>query len=201
MKKVEVSPTETIFPAPVVVVGTYDPDKDFYNIATFIRFSQVNEEPPVVSLGIKKKRLTYEILKKTGEFTVNFPSSDNLAKADFAGLFSGRRVNKFGVLGITPVSGEKVSAPIIEEFPVNLECKFLSEVEFQDHNVVFGEVVKAWVSEDVLSGVGGVDFEKMKGVIGNYAEYSYYEIGRMLNRWGFSNKIYSMRSGQSRSDV
>ncbi len=175
------------FPLPLVVIGAGTVEKP--NASLYIWFSQFNEDPPVIAIGIKKKRYTYGLIKENGDFSVNIPTEEFLEKVDLVGTSTGRSIDKFREYGLTPMLGKFVKAPLIGEFPINMEVKVKDEIEFTDHSMIIGEVLNTWIEEDLLKEGGKIlDIKKLKPIIVNYSDLSYYGLGNFLNFANFSRR-------------
>lgn len=160
------------FPLVVVVSGQEKP-----NPSTYIFFGQFNEHPPVIGIGIKEKRYTYKLIKESGEFTVNFVNRELLSSADEAGFLSGWKTDKSKLFKWRRSS--IVKPPHIEEAPLSMEVKLLEEIEFTDHVLILGQVVKMWAKEEVSER----DF-----ILSVYRNAEYYEVGDLIERWGFHRR-------------
>ena len=183
--KREVDFRKSPFPLPLIVVGAGTIDKP--NASLYIWFSQFNEEPPIFAIGIKKKRYTYTLIEKSGEFSVNVPTKEFLEKIDLLGTSTGRKIDKFKAYNLTPFLGRFIKAPLIKEFPVNIELKVINKIEFTDHVMIVGEVLNTWIEEKLLKG-NVFDIKKLDPVIVNYSDLSYFELGKFLNFAGFSRR-------------
>lgn len=167
------------FPTPVYIVGTYGQEDEptAMNVAWG---GLCSSEPPCVMIAVRKGRYTYDNIVKNKAFTVNIPDADHVAEADYFGLVSGKNMRKFDVVGLTPVKAENVNAPIIEEFPVAMECKFLQSVEVGQHNVIIGEIVNVVADEACLNEKGAIDIEKVKPMAYNPAANRYDLVGEKV---------------------
>jgi len=126
---------------PIYLASTADGKKK--NIITIGMFASFSGTPRLVGIGISPKRYSYELIRRSGEFVVNVPTRRLIKAASLCGSKSGRDIDKFEAAKLTPIRGRKVSAPLIKECPVNLECKVVREVETGDHTWFIGEVVAA----------------------------------------------------------
>lgn len=139
---------ERLFPMPcVLVVGGTMEEADTLAVAWI---NVVASTPPTIAMGLRKTRRTLELIRETGEFTVNVPSTSLAAEVDFCGIASGRMHDKFASAGLTLVPGGATSTPIIEECPYNIECRVSREVEVGEYVLVLGEIVEAHADEAVL---------------------------------------------------
>ncbi len=128
-----------------VVLGTVSGDRD--NIITLAMCHVFSFKPPLVGVGIGHKRFSYGLFKAADDFAVNVPDRSLLKAVELCGSRSGRSVDKFEAAGLTREKASRVSAPLIGECPVNLECVKVDEVETGDHVWFIGEVVAARASE------------------------------------------------------
>ncbi len=151
MKK-RLGPSERLYPMPcaLVVGGTLE-EADAL-AAAWINI--VSSTPPSVAMGLRCTRRTLELIRRTGEFTVNLPSTSLAAKVDYCGLVSGRTHDKFAATGLTLVPGALVSTPLVAECPYNLECRVTTEVEVGEYAVVIGEIVESHAEESILDETG-----------------------------------------------
>jgi flavin reductase (DIM6/NTAB) family NADH-FMN oxidoreductase RutF len=124
-----------------VVLATVSGAKD--NIITLAMCHVFSFRPPLLGIGVSPKRFSYGLLKASDDFAVNIPSKNMLKAVEICGSKSGRRVDKFEASGLTKEKAEKISAPLIAECPVNIECKKVDELEAGDHTWFVGEVVSA----------------------------------------------------------
>jgi flavin reductase (DIM6/NTAB) family NADH-FMN oxidoreductase RutF len=150
-------------PTPLVLCGTYD-SNGRPNLAALAWAGVCCSEPPAVQISVRKERYTHAAILEKKEFTVNVPSVRHAEQADFCGIASGRSVDKFARAGLTPVRGQFVNAPLVEEFPICLECKLLHRFELGSHDLFVGEVMASWIREDCLDEEGFADPLKISPV-------------------------------------
>ncbi|HEY3423923.1 MAG TPA: flavin reductase family protein, partial [Negativicutes bacterium] len=108
-------------PSPVWVVGTYGENGE-PNIMTAAWGSICCSVPPCVAVSLQKVRASYDNILKHKAFTISVPSQEHLVEADYVGIDSGKKVDKFSTTKLTPVRSELVNAPYVQEFPLVLEC-------------------------------------------------------------------------------
>lgn len=111
----------------------------------------VSFKPPLLAVSVSPRRFSYELIKAQGEFVINVPTSKLLDKVVLCGYTTGRDVDKFRQLGLTPGKAKAVDVPIVEECIAHLECKVFKEVEAGDHCLFIGEVVAAYADQDLLA--------------------------------------------------
>jgi flavin reductase (DIM6/NTAB) family NADH-FMN oxidoreductase RutF len=138
-----------------MIVGTYD-GNGAPNAAAFAWGGVASSNPAAVSVAVRPSRYTFENLNLKKAFTINLPSPEFVEASDYFGIASGRDVNKFEKTGLTPVAGEFVDAPYIEEFPVNIECEVSHSLDLGAHTLFIGEVKDIKVDEALASDVKGL---------------------------------------------
>jgi flavin reductase (DIM6/NTAB) family NADH-FMN oxidoreductase RutF len=124
-----------------VVLATVKGAKD--NIITLAMCHVFSFKPPYIGVGIAPKRFSHGLFKESRDFAVNIPTRGLLKATEICGSKSGRRVDKFEASGLTREKAEKISAPLIAECPVNIECVKVKEVDAGDHTWFIGEIVAA----------------------------------------------------------
>lgn len=173
-------------PVPVVLVGCGD-GRDFkYNLITVAWAGVVSSEPPMIGIGVRPERYSRGLIEATKVFTVNLPTSAMAEKVDYCGVVSGRKVDKFAKCGFTPVPGTKVSAPVVAECPLSLECELRRTVELGSHLLFLGEVVAVQADSALADADGHFDIAGA-GLLA-YAHGGYYALGEKLGQFGFSVK-------------
>ena len=171
-------------PAPVVMVSCGS-TLDEYNIITVAWAGTVNSDPPMCSVSIRPERHSYEIIKQSGEFVINLVNKQLAPLADWCGVRSGRKYNKFLETGLTPVRATQVNAPMIEESPVNLECKVTQIIPLGSHDMFLAEVVAVHANEKLFSPkTDALDLKRADLVA--YSHGHYYTLGEIIGKFGFS---------------
>ncbi|MHA2072750.1 MAG: flavin reductase family protein [Candidatus Thorarchaeota archaeon] len=151
MKK-ELNPTTAVVPCQVVLLSVMGEDRP--NIITLSWVANVCSNPPTIVAGIRPQRHSYEMVRNAGDFVLNIPSIDQIDAAEFAGTKSGREFDKFKECNLTPVPATKVNSPMIEECPINIECKVTKIDSPGVHDVFTAEVLAMHVDESVLDDDG-----------------------------------------------
>jgi flavin reductase (DIM6/NTAB) family NADH-FMN oxidoreductase RutF len=147
-------------PAPVWVVGTYDAAGK-PNVMTAAWVGICCSQPPCVAVSLRKSRYSYDNIVARQAFTISVPSEKYVKAADYWGIVSGRKVDKFVKAGLTAVASDLVDAPYVQEFPVVMECKVLQTVEIGSHVQFIGEIMDIKVEESLLGPAGSPDIEKL----------------------------------------
>lgn len=140
-KNITADEAEDCFSGFPVVLGTVSGAKD--NIITLAMCHVFSFKPPYIAVGIAPKRFSHALFKKSKDFAVNIPDKTLLKQTEICGSKSGRKVDKFEASGLTRLKAEKISAPLIAECPVNIECVKVKEVDAGDHTWFIGEIVAA----------------------------------------------------------
>jgi flavin reductase (DIM6/NTAB) family NADH-FMN oxidoreductase RutF len=133
-----------IEPGPVVMVSTAF--KGRANIMTMSWHTMIDFEPPIVACVISDRGYTFEVVKMTRECVINIPTVELTEKVLRCGTLSGRTVDKFKVLGLTPAAASCVQAPLIDECYANLECKLINSSMKTQYNLFIFQVLKAWMN-------------------------------------------------------
>ena len=170
-------------PQPCVMIATWDKDhKTDVMMAAWA--GQYDARQIVISLS---KHKTTENLELTGAFTVSFADVRTVAESDYFGLVSGKNVpDKVERAGFTVTPSPNVDAPIINEYPLTLECRVVS---WKD-GILIGEVVNMSADECVLTD-GKVDLEKLQPIVFDAAAMIYRSIGSEVGKaWG-SGKVFT----------
>ena len=178
MKKVTLGPETYVYPKPAFLVGSkVDNNPTFMAVAWC---GIVNSEPPMISVSIRPQRFTLKGIKEHGTFSVNVPSEKQMVETDYCGIYSGHREDKNRVCGFTVFYGKLETAPLIEEFPINIECKVAHEQTLGTHIMVIGQIEEIHASEDILTN-GLPDVEKIRPIIySSGADKSYHGLGNKL---------------------
>jgi flavin reductase (DIM6/NTAB) family NADH-FMN oxidoreductase RutF len=179
-------PFVVLYPAPVTLItcggGEVKP-----NIITISWAANLCSQPPMVGIGVRPGRYSYNLIKEGGEFVVNIPRPEMVEVCDRCGTVSGRDVDKFAEFGLTPLPASQVKAPLIAECPVNVECQVRQMLPLGSHHLFIGEVVAVHLDEDCLDQRGRFDHARVGGLVYD-AAVSYWNLGRILERYGYTAK-------------
>jgi flavin reductase (DIM6/NTAB) family NADH-FMN oxidoreductase RutF len=168
-----------LYPTPVMLVGTYDAEGR-PNIMTAAWGGICCSSPPCVAVSLRKATYTYGNIVQQGGFTINIPSDQHAVQADYCGMVSGKKADKFAETGLTPVRSALVNAPYIEELPLVLECKLVHQIELGLHTLFVGEILDVKANEDVLDDKGVPDVEKLRPFFYAPEANAYYGTGKRL---------------------
>ena len=185
MKEKTIWPGSTqLAPVPVVLVGCGDGKDIPFNLITVAWAGTVCSDPAMIGISIRPERYSCDIIKNSGEFTVNLPSQKIARQVDFCGVVSGRDCDKIAKCGFTAFSGKTVSAPVVEECPITLECKLEQTVPLGSHILFIGKITSIQLDSDLIDSKGRMDIEKADLLA--YAHGHYYSLGKCLGHFGYS---------------
>lgn len=176
-------PGNMLYPLPAVMVTCQDNEKK-PNIITVAWTGTVCSDPAMVSVSIRKERYSYDMIKNSREFVINLVTKDLVRKADYCGVKSGRDVDKFKEIKLTPVKAKLVSAPLIGESPVNIECRVKDIIPLGSHDMFLAEVVSVAVNKQLMDKSGRFHLNKAGLIVYSHGEY--YGLGELLGRFGYS---------------
>lgn len=124
------------------------------NVMTASWIVPLSINPPLVVMSLRPERFTSQLIKETGEFAINIPPYELAEATLICGRVSGRDKDKFKLANLTPISGNKVKAPIIKECVAHIECNLEDVADFKgDHLLFIGRVVYSQVEEDKFDGI------------------------------------------------
>lgn len=178
-------PGNMLYPLPVVMVSLADRDGR-PNIITLAWVGTVCTNPPMVSISVRPERYSYPILKESGEFVINLTTKELAFATDYCGVKSGRDVDKFKEMGLTPIPASEVKAPMIKESPVNIECKVRQILPLGSHDMFLADVVAVHADEKYMDEKHKFHLEQAGPII--YSHGSYFGCGELLGTFGYSVK-------------
>jgi len=169
-----------LYPLPVFLVATYDAEGK-PNVMAAAWGGICGSDPLSLTVSVRPERWTHDALLARKAFTVCIASEDMAVAADYVGIASGRRYDKFPVAGFTPVRAEKVDAPYIAECPVILECSLSQTVSLGVHTMMIGAILDVKADEDCLDASGMFpEISKVSPLIYDSGSRCYYNIGRSV---------------------
>ncbi len=177
MPKQEITNACHLYPMPIVLVGAMHEGRANFMPAAFAGILNIN--PPIVALGLNKMHFTSRGMEERGVFSINLPSVDMMAAADYCGLVSGHKVDKSGVFKV--FYGKLDSAPMIEECPLNMECKLMQKVSLGVDTAYIGEIVATYCEEKYMHGKMP-DMAKLNPLIFSMGDNSYWSIGSKIGK-------------------
>lgn len=167
-------------PPALVACGTVESP----NVFTVAWTGIINSQPPKTYISVRPERYSHGLILESGEFTINLPTKKLVRAVDFCGVRSGRDMNKFEKCGITAVPASEVSAPIVEEAPISLECRVFERKCFGTHDMFLADIVAVDADDAYIDKDGKLDLSKAELIA--YAHGEYYALGENLGKFGFS---------------
>lgn len=169
--------TEAIFPMPVLMIATYNEDGSV-NVMNAAWGTMIDRN--IVGLNLTESHKTVKNIKERKAFTVSIADSKHVVEADYFGIASGNTTpNKFEKSGLTATKSENIDAPIINEFPICLECEF---IEYQDNKYgvgVIGKVINVTADEKVMKDEN-VDIESVGAIAFDPFTHGYYKVSERV---------------------
>ncbi|MBU3111940.1 flavin reductase family protein [Clostridium lacusfryxellense] len=183
--------TKTIFkgsamlnPVPVVLITSKNKEGKI-NVFTVGWIGMACTKPPMITVAIRPERLSYEYIKESGDFVVNLPNSKLVREVDYCGVRSGKQIDKIKEMNFTVESSKDVTAPIISECPVALECKVISITPLGTHDLFLAEIVNTHVNNNLIDDAGKIHFEKADLITYSHGEY-FSVNSSALGKFGYS---------------
>jgi flavin reductase (DIM6/NTAB) family NADH-FMN oxidoreductase RutF len=156
-----------------------------YNIITIAWTGTICSDPAMCYISVRPNRHSYDIIKRNGEFVINITTKDLAHATDWCGVRSGKDYDKFKEMNLTPGPSRDISAPIIMESPLSIECKVKDIVQLGSHDMFIAEVVNVQADEKFIDPKTGKFFlSKSKPIA--YSHGFYYELGKLVGRFGHS---------------
>lgn len=183
MAKISLKPGTMLNPLPAVMVSCSDGKAD--NVLTIAWTGIINSDPPITYVSVRKSRHSHQLIEESGEFVINLVNEELARSADYCGVRSGRNEDKFAKCNLRKSPADHVKAPLIEESPVNLECKVLEVKEYPTHDMFIAEIVAVHANEELFDEDNKIRLDLANMVAFNHGEY--FGIKRKpLGRFGFS---------------
>lgn len=176
-------PGNMLYPLPVVMVSAGDIDGE-KNIITIAWAGTVCTNPPMVSISVRPERHSYQMIKQSGEFVINLTTEELTYATDYCGVVSGREHDKFKEMKLTAAAADKVSAPMIAESPVNIECRVVRVEELGSHHMFIAEVLAVHADEKYMDEKGKFELAKAEPVV--YSHGTYFSLDKPLGTFGYS---------------
>lgn len=154
------------------------------NILTVAWSGILNTVPPKTYIAVRPRRHSHALIKESGEFVLNLTPASLARAADFCGMYTGAKVNKWEKCKLTPLEVEEVSAPIIAECPLSLCCKVTEIRSEGTHDVFFADIVGVYAEDGLMDANGKLHLERAD--LCAYAHGEYFSLGKKIGYFGFS---------------
>lgn len=192
MAKIRWKGSTLLAPLPPVMVTCGEGEKA--NIITVAWAGIINTHPPKVSISVRPNRHSYGLIKESGEFAINLTPEHLIRAADYCGMYTGAKVDKFAATGLHKEEAHMVSCPIIAECPLSLECKVTDVIPQGTHDLFLAEVVAVNADESLLDDTGKLCMERAK--LAAFAHGEYFSLGKSIGKFGFS-AVKKKKQGRS----
>lgn len=188
-------PGNMLYPLPAVMVscqypGGHDPAcaspalDGKPNIITVAWAGTICTNPPMLSVSIRPERYSYHMIEASGEFVVNLTTARLARAADYCGVRSGRDVDKFKEMALTPLPSREISVPGIAESPVRIECRIRQITPLGSHNLILADVAAVTVDDAYLDEKGSFHLNSAAPVAYSHGEY--FLLGKKIGSFGYS---------------
>ncbi len=184
MAKVSWRPGTMVYPLPAALV-TCGADREEWNMLTVAWTGTICSDPAMCYISVRPERHSYPIIRDRMEFTINLTTADMAKATDWAGVRSGKNYDKWKETGLTPIPGEKVASPTIEESPLSIECRVKSIVSLGSHDMFIAEVLNVRADDKYIDPETGRFSLESSGIMA-YSHGNYYELGKLIGKFGFS---------------
>ena len=173
-----------IYPLPAVLV-TCGSSPEEWNVLTIAWTGTICSDPPMCYVSVRRERYSHDIIMRNMEFVINLTTKDMARATDWCGVRSGRNYNKFKEMGLTPGKSTVVSAPLIEESPLCIECRVKDVLSLGSHDMFIADVVNVRAEADYLNKeTGKLQLAETNPLV--YVHGGYYELGNYIGKFGWS---------------
>jgi flavin reductase (DIM6/NTAB) family NADH-FMN oxidoreductase RutF len=177
-------PGTMIYPLPAVLVSCGSTPEE-YNVLTVAWTGTICTNPPMCYISVRPERHSYDIIKRNMEFVINLTTEDMAFATDWCGVRSGKDYNKFEEMHLTPGKAKAVSAPIIEESPLCIECRVKEIVSLGSHDMFIADVLNVKADQKYMNKETG-KFELADADLLVYLHGGYYGLGKKIGKFGWS---------------
>ena len=154
------------------------------NVLTIAWTGIINTIPPKTYISVRPERHSYSLIRESGEFVLNLPTAKLVRAVDYCGVKSGKDVDKWKEMHLTPVSASRVSCPLLAESPLSLECRVTDVISMGSHDMFLADIIATDVEESLLDDKGALHLERA-GLLA-FAHGTYYALGDRLGTFGYS---------------
>ncbi|MBO5939398.1 MAG: flavin reductase family protein [Clostridia bacterium] len=166
------------------------------NIITIAWTGIINTVPPKTYISVRPTRHSYHLIKESGEFVVNLTPASLIRVADYCGVYTGKKVNKFEKCGLHAEPASAVKCPILAESPLSLECRVTDIIPLGSHEMFLADIVAIDVDESLLDGDGKLHLDRAG--LAAFAHGEYFELGKKIGTFGFSVKKKKKRTSSKK---
>ncbi len=182
MAKIKWKGGALLSPVPPAMVTCSDGEHD--NIITIAWTGITNTIPPKTYISVRPSRHSHDMIKESGVFAINLTTESLVRHADWCGVYTGAKVDKFERCRLTRERATEIDCPLIAESPLSLECKVTDIIPLGSHDMFLADIVAIDVDESLLDEKGKLHLERA-GLVA-YAHGDYFTLGKRLGGFGFS---------------
>lgn len=184
MSKISWRPGTMVYPLPAALV-TVGATPEEWNCLTVAWIGTICSDPAMLYISVRPERHSHAILMERMVFTVNLTTADMARATDWCGVRSGKDFDKWKETGLTPIPGEKVASPTIEQSPLSIECRVKSVTSLGSHDMFIAEVLNVRADSRYIDPETG-RFALEKSGLMAYCHGHYFSLGEMIGKFGFS---------------
>jgi flavin reductase (DIM6/NTAB) family NADH-FMN oxidoreductase RutF len=156
------------------------------NIITVAWTGILNTIPPKTYISVRPSRHSYKLIRERGEFAINLTTAELVKSADYCGIYTGAKVNKFEKCNLHKEEASEISCPLIAESPLSLECRVTDVIELGSHHMFLADIVAVDVDESLINSDGKLCLDRAH--LAAFAHGEYFALGEKLGYFGYSVK-------------
>lgn len=184
MAKIKWKGGALLCPVPPALVTCSDGERD--NVLTVAWTGIVNTVPPKTYISVRPSRHSYKIIKESGVFAINLTTRALVRSADYCGVYTGAKVDKFAKCSLTRERASEIDCPIIAQSPLSLECRVTDIIPLGSHDMFLADIVAVDVDESLVDDKGKLHLERAQ--LAAYAHGDYFALGEKIGSFGYSVK-------------
>lgn len=169
-------------PVPPALVTCSDGEHD--NVLTVAWTGIVNSDPPKTYISVRPSRHSHGIIQSSGVFAINLTTEALVRAADWCGVYTGAKVDKFARCKLSKEPAAEIACPILADSPLVLECRVTDVIPLGSHDMFLADIVAVDVDEALLDEAGKLHLERAKLVA--YSHGDYFALGKKLGHFGYS---------------
>jgi flavin reductase (DIM6/NTAB) family NADH-FMN oxidoreductase RutF len=177
MPKVTLGPRTILYPLPIILVGANVDGKPDFMAAAFCGI--VNGTPPMMTVSLQHPRHTLKGIQENNTFSINIASVDYVKETDYCGTTTGAKTDKVADCKFKVFFGKLKTAPLIEQYPVNVECRVVQMINLGSHELIIGQVEEVYINDNCLTN-GQPDVDKIRPFLYSGTRGEYREFGRPI---------------------
>ncbi len=197
MAKIKWKGGALVAPVPPAMITCGNEENKNSNIITIAWTGIINTNPPKTYISIRPSRHSYNIIKESREFAINLTTASLVRYADYCGIYTGAKIDKFEKCGLHKETASEISCPIIEESPLSLECKVTDIIPLGTHDMFLADIVAVDIDESLLDNNGKLRLDKAG--LAAFAHGEYFALGEKIGSFGYSVRKKKKRHGTKKS--